>query len=232
MILGPPNVLPTAELAVGVIKLDICQAAVLSPAVLQEMSKNPEQLKELRKLNFLSWCGAPLSSAAVAENVRAHVNLIIAYGATESGILPITVDEVEDSEWMYFNSMIGATFRPLSGNLYELVIVKDPKIQAAQFVFCNFPELSEWHTKDMFAKHPTKDLWRYQGRRDDIIIMSNGLNINPLMLEGAVMNHPLVISALLTGNDRLQAAWLIESRNPPHSDHEREQLVQDIWPTI
>ena len=224
--------LPSPELASRIISLDICTAAVISPAVLQEMAKNPEQLEGLQKLAYLSWCGAPFSSAAVADKIKAKVNLYAAYGATECGILPLAVENEEHPEWMNFHPMIGATFRHNSEDLYELVIVRDPKIQSIQVIFHIFPELSEWPSKDMFSKHPTKDLWRYRGRRDDIIIMANGLKINPIPMEGTVMSHPQVICALLVGTDHIKTAWLIEPKEPPTSVTDKNKLIEDIWPFI
>ena len=230
--MGPPNVLTTAELASNIVALDICQSAVLSPAVLQEMAKNPTLLKSLDTLDYVIWCGAPLSSVAVADSIRSHAPIYPAYGATETGPLPLTVEDQEFHEWMNFNPIIGAKLKHYTEDLYELVIVKDPKILPLQFVFLNFPELEEWHTKDLMSKHPTRDLWRYRGRRDDMIVMNNGLKINPLILEGIVMSHAQIISALLTGTGRTKSAWLIELRDPPSNESERAALVEDIWPVI
>ena len=231
-IIGPPNVLPTAELASNIIKLDIVQSAVVSPAVLEQMYRSPEQLEGLRKLKHLLWCGAPFSRPSIPEKLREYTKIFAAYGSTEIGPLPLTVVEQEYHEWMKFNRMSGAELRHYSEDLYELVIVKDPKIKATQFVFFNFPHLSEWPTKDLMSKHPTEDLWRYRGRRDDIIIMSNGLNIQPLPLEGIVMSHPKVVSALLTGSGHTKVVWLIEVRDPPSSEDEKAQLIDDLWPVI
>ena len=231
-IVGPPNVITTAELASNIAALDICQSAILSPAVLQEMTKNPALLKSLDTLDYVIWCGAPLSSVAIADSIRSHAPIYPAYGATETGPLPLTLENQDLHEWMNFNSIIGAKLKHYAEDLYELVIVKDTKVLPFQFVFLNFPDLEEWPTKDLMSKHPTRDLWRYRGRRDDIIVMSNGLKINPLILEGIVMSHPQVISALLIGTGRTKAAWLIEPRLPPSNESERITLVEDIWPSI
>ena len=231
-IMGPPDVLTTAELASNIATLDICQSAILSPAVLQEMAKNPALLKSLDTLDYVIWGGAPFSSVAVADSVRSHTRIYPAYGATEIGPMPLTLEDQELHEWMNFHPIIGAKLKHYAEDLYELVIVKDTKILHFQFVFLNFPDLDEWPTKDLMSKHPTRDLWRYRGRRDDMIVMSNGLKINPLILEGIVMSHPQVISALLTGTGRTKAAWLVEPRYPPFSENDRVALVEDIWPAI
>ena len=56
--------------------------------------------------------------------------------------------------------------------------------------------------------------------------------INPLHWEGIVMSNPRVTAALLYGNGRANAAWLIEVKNPPADDNERVQLIEEIWPIV
>ena len=133
---------------------------------------------------------------------------------------------------MGFSPLIGATFRHYSNDLYELVLVKDANIQKAQFIFLNNPELSEWSTKDLFSKHPSKDLWRYRGRSDDIIVLSSGLNINPLGFECIVITNPMIDSALLTGSGRTSPAWLIECKEAAATAEETSNLIDQIWPSI
>ena len=231
-ILGPCDTIPTAELAARVHELEICQASILSPALLQEMVKSHEQLEGLQKLRHVIWVGSPFASATIPEKIRSYVTIYPAYGATEAGPLPLQMEDQEYHEYMSFGPLVGATFRHYSEDLYELILVRESKVEAAQFIFFTFPQLSEWPSKDLFSKHPTKPLWRYRGRSDDTIVMSNGFKINPSVMEGIVSSHPSVVSALLTGDGQLQAAWLIEVRNPPVSGGETTYLVDELWPAI
>ncbi len=42
-----------------------------------------------------------------------------------------------------------------------------------------FPEIKEYSMKEVYVKHPTKrNLWRYVGRKDDVIVLSNGEKFN------------------------------------------------------
>jgi acyl-coenzyme A synthetase/AMP-(fatty) acid ligase len=231
-ILGPCDTIPTAELAARIHELNICQASILSPALLQEMVENHDQLQGLGRLKHLIWVGSPFTSAAVPEKIRSYVTIYPAYGATEAGPLQLQMEEQEFHEYMSFGPLVGATFRHYSEDLYELVLVKQPKIEAAQFVFFTFPKLLEWPSRDLFSKHPTKPIWRYRGRSDDTIVMANGLKINPLVMEGIVSSHPRVVFALLTIDGQSQVAWLIEVRDPPVCDDDIACLLEDIWPTV
>ena len=227
-----PNVLPSAKLVSNIIKMDICEAIAISPQILEEMAKNYEQLKALRSIKYVIWSDAPFSSREVANKIRAYVDIYPAYSATEFGPLPLTIENQENHEWMNFNPIIGATFRHFLDDLYELVLVNDRKIQSAQFVFLNRPELSEWPTKDLMSKHPTKDLWRYRGRRDDMVVLLEDLKINPRPMEAIVMAHSDVSFAMLVGEGYSKTMWIIELYSQPTNATQRFRYINHIWPAI
>jgi len=232
-ILPPANVLLTPALIASIHKLELCRATILPPSLAEELAKTPEYLEGLRELDHLIWCGSAFSSSAVSEKISSYVPIYAAYGATEAGPLPLTLESQKYAEYMTFSPLVGAQFRHHSEDLYEFVIVKNPKLQASQKVFFIYPELSEWPSKDLMSKHPTEEgMWRYRGRKDDILVMLHGANVNPQLMEGIVMSHPKVKSALLTGTARLECAWLIEAANPPRSAEEIQALIDDVWPTI
>ena len=61
------------------------------------------------------------------------------------------------------------------GDLFELGFVRDPQLDRFQIIFSTFPTRQEYWTSELYAKHPTKpDLWKYNGRADDIMVLSNG----------------------------------------------------------
>lgn len=120
--------------------------------------------------------------------------------------------------------------RHYSDELYEIVIVRDPAIEAYQGVFYNFPDLSEYKTRDLFSKHPTKEnLWRHEGRSDDIIVYSSGEKFNPISMESHLGSHPEVKAAVVYGDKKFQSALLIEPVQPEKS---KEALLDELWPTI
>ncbi|TVY45835.1 Non-canonical non-ribosomal peptide synthetase [Lachnellula subtilissima] len=232
-ILGPPNVFPTPDMACSIISLDFCQAAAMPPVLLQGMARSEKHLDALRRLDHVSWIGGAFSSSTIADKIRSYVTLIGGYGSTESGGLPLDFIDQSDYEWMSFSPIVGARFDPYAEDLYEFVIEKDDRILPAQFVFLNWPELSEWHTRDLFSKHPTKEgLWKFQGRADDMFSMLNGAKYNPLAMETIVAAHPQVMTALLVGEARERTIWLLEVYNPPQNDQEKRKLVDEIWPTV
>jgi len=52
--------------------------------------------------------------------------------------------------------------------------------------------------KDLYVKHPTKPgLWAYNGRNDDIVVLSNGYKISPLDTEALITTHPAIDGCLM-----------------------------------
>ena len=232
-ILGPSRSVPSAEVIDKYHNLDICDGTILAPGMMEEIAKKPERLQKMRSLKFAIWTGGPFSSPAVGNAIRAKVPISTGLGSTETGVIVLTEQDQDDFEYIGISPMMGIEFRPHSEDLYEMVIVKDPKLKDLQYVFLNFPELSEWPMNDLYSKHPTKpDLWRYRGRSDDIVVLASGLKVNPLAMEGVVMSHPEVIAALITGQYHSQPALLVEVREPPAAPDDAAALLDRIWPTV
>ncbi|KAL9609999.1 MAG: hypothetical protein Q9167_005272 [Letrouitia subvulpina] len=233
MILSPGDRPITPDIAAQIISDDLCEAAFIAPAYLQALSRDLTQLETVRKLEHLLWVGAPWTSTDTANAFRARTKIHPAYGSSEAGPFALVLGEQKDYAWMHFHPIMGATLRHYSDDLYELVLEKDTKIQKAQFVFQNFPHLTEWATNDLFSRHPTRDdLWRFCGRKDDITVLSNGRNIEPGLMETSVAAHPKVTAALLYGAGKMKTSLLVEAVEPPTSAEGRLRLVQEIWPTV
>ncbi|KUJ10780.1 uncharacterized protein LY89DRAFT_739770 [Mollisia scopiformis] len=96
----------------------------------------------------------------------------------------------------------------------------------------NSPEITEWRSKDLFSKHPTKDLWKYQGRADDTFVMATSPTCNPLGMEAVMVTHPRIITALLAGHGCEKTAWLLEVHDPPVHEGEKTKLVDELWPYV
>lgn len=127
--------------------------------------------------------------------------------------------------------------RPVFEGIYELFIVRKPELAHYQGIFATFPHLSEWSMNDLYERHPNPDkpfLYRYKGRKDDIIVLSNGEKIAPALMEAALMNCPLVRSAMIIGHGKFQPAALIElaSSCSAKTENGRYDLVTKLLPFI
>ena len=118
--------------------------------------------------------------------------------------------------------------------IYEMVIKrKHPTLPMDQPVFYTFPELKEWRTGDLYKAHPTApDNWLHCGRADNVIVFSNGEKLNPVTAEDTLVGHGKIKGAIVVGQGRFQAALLLEPVEHPASDHEKQALIDEVWPLV
>ncbi|RYP70035.1 hypothetical protein DL771_005726 [Monosporascus sp. 5C6A] len=229
-ILGPFP--PSADVVDGVHVHGNPQHSVLAPPTLVDLAKDPRHLENLRRLRQITFGGGPLPKA-VGDRLSSYIRLLNCLGSTECGVLPIQLCDPEDWPYISMSPVLGHEYRHVSGDLYEQVIIRDPKLKLYQGIFNTFPELKEWHMKDVYSKHPTKeDVWLYRGRTDDIIVFSSGEKLNPYDMESIIETHPAVSAARIAGFGRFQSSLLVEAVTPPTSNAEKEELLNTIWPSV
>ncbi|QSZ36628.1 hypothetical protein DSL72_006509 [Monilinia vaccinii-corymbosi] len=225
----PPPVPLSAKMANEVHVHGKVQASILPPSVLVEISKVPEYLDNLSHLTSIMTGGGPVPKGP-GDLISSRTYLFVAFGSTECGHISSVLPPRENWDYFDFSPAIGVEMRHHSDEFYELVTVRDPSLEAYQGIFYTFPDLSEHNTHDLFSKHPTKkNLWRHEGRSDDIIVYSTGENFNPISMESHLNSHPEVKAAIVYGAKKFQSTLLIE---PFHPEKSREALLNEIWPEI
>ncbi|KAK3380982.1 hypothetical protein B0H63DRAFT_545240 [Podospora didyma] len=242
LVLLPPGKPPTAELLLHAITTTKPTAVVSAPSILEDICNLPGGLNTLSTVDSVFFGGAPLARSA-GDKISKVTTLLNGIGSTEMFNAPNLIP-ADPADWEYFewNPEAGIVMEPWPSNqrlnqklpMAEMVVKRkqdDPKHEY-QFVFHNFPELSEWRTRDLFEQHPVKPaLWRYVGRADDIMVLSNGEKLHPVSFEQTVEEHPWVKGALMVGAGKFQTRLLIES----HSEQTafgREAFIDQVWPWV
>lgn len=182
---------------------------------------------------------APLSQQA-GNIISRHTRVISNLGATETACLPRLAPPIADWDYFYWHpTHSGIEMRALDdgSGLFELIIVRDPALAWYQGVFNTFPELREWSMQDLYEKHPDQAkpfLYRYKGRKDDVIVLSNGEKLSPALMEATLISHRLVKGAVLVGRGRFQPAALIDlgKEAPPLGSEARMALLHDLLPVV
>ena len=230
--LPPSNVPVTAELVDAIHQLDIAQVSLLAPSVLHEIAFVPLLLQNLRHLNAVIYGGGPLPREA-GDVIRSVTNIYSFMGSSEMYSVVTDIIEQEDWEYFAFNEMMGSELRSHSVGLWELFLVRRPELEDYQGIFSTFPALQEYRTNDLYSKHATKPgLWRYQGRADDIITLTNGEKLNPVTMEHLIGKHPEVAAVVVAGQARFQTALLVEAKNPPMTTSQCKTLRRTLWPLV
>lgn len=156
-------------------------------------------------------------------------------GSSEVEYPPIFDKEPEDWAFFHFDPrMKGVEFREVDSGLYELAFVRHHSTDLYHAVWYTFPNDQEYEPHDLFSKHPSKpNLWRYEGRADDLIVFSNGEKFNPGGMEETLRSHPEVAFALVVGQARFQPAALIQLRGDRTlSKDDEKEMLHSLTPWI
>ena len=174
----------------------------------------------------------PLARRA-GDKVLKYTRVLNMLGASEITLSPLHRTDPED--WIYFHyspDLKGVEFREVSDGFYEQYLVRHPSTDPYHAAWYTFPDQSEYSTKDLFSKHPTKpNLWLYEGRVDDVIVFSNGEKFNPSAMEATLRTHPDVNRVIVVGQARFEPAALIELRKTP-SEEEKKDLLESFTPYL
>ncbi|KAK4174802.1 putative peptide synthetase [Triangularia setosa] len=233
IVLLPAHKPPTAELILECIVKTKPSALASAPSMLEDICRLPTGLSVLSTLDFVFYGGAPLAEAC-GNQISDVTSVYNGIGSTEAFFMP-TLLLKDHKDWQYFewNLEAGMVMEPTeeNPNLAEAVIKRRPDGKY-QFAFWNFPDLQEWRTHDLFEEHPTKKgLWKFVGRLDDIIVLSNGEKVNPVAFEKIVDGHSWVQGSLMLGVGHFQAGLLVEP-SKDHQGDDKDGFIDKIWPLI
>ncbi|GAA87826.1 NRPS-like enzyme [Aspergillus luchuensis IFO 4308] len=229
---GPEKPL-SVDFLTDLIKFGRPTTALLPPSILDDVSLSEEALLTLGTMESVYFGGAPLSSET-GDKVRKYTKLITALGSTETNLIPSIVPEKdEDYGYLEWNPNYGAVMEPVGDDIYELVIPR-PTTRDYHGICHTFPSFTEYHTKDLFTRHPSNPrLWKHHGRLDDVIVLSNGFKFNPVILETMIEAHPLISRALVVGKGQFHTALLVEPYWDAFNSYlDPNSFIDDIWPAI
>ena len=237
----PPAAALNADVFDAILRHGQCSGCVIPPYLLEEMLTEPRHFDTLASLDFVQFGSGPLSKVAGETLLTRQKNCPHFIGSSECGLYILLELDDPAADWQYFrfHPWSGADMRPIddTNQICELFIVRSdaPKVPGMQPVFELFPDMEEWPTRDLYARHPNKpDHWRCIGRNDDVLVLSNGEKLNPVDTEGRIAGaHPSVTGALVIGHGRFAPGLLLEVRDVCTSDPvERAQLIATIWPLV
>jgi acyl-CoA synthetase (AMP-forming)/AMP-acid ligase II len=152
-------------------------------------------------------------------------------GSTETGGPILLRPEREDWQYLEPHPDYADEFEPVMDGVFELVYRDKGKLKPPLvYTYTQPAGTREYRTKDLFVPHLTKSgLWRFYGRRDDVLVLSTGLKMNPLPVELAVTGHPGVSGSLVVGQGRDRTVLLIE---PIERVGEIETFLEGLWPAV
>ena len=212
------------------------QISFLNPGMIVQITQNDRLLESLRKIETVSFAGGSLPKQA-GDIVSRYVALKPIFGSTECSSLPVCPPP-SPSEWEFyrFSPFLNGEFRHFDQDYYELVIVRSQALSIFQAVFYTLDEdAKEFHTRDLFQAHPTRaGMWKHCGRRDDVLVFTDGRKLNPVQMEAAIESHPLVDAAIICGHGRNRPSLLVQpiSHDLIATAEKRSHYIDQIWPMV
>lgn len=229
LVLSPPGRPPTGHLVSEIMDHFKLRSIFCPPIVAEQLIQEPGGIEKCKSLKFLLYAGGPLSQTA-GDTLSKVTDVCQFFGSTESGPVQALVPRREDWACIEWNPVQEVIMDPYEDELYEMIFQRNPKLEHIRSITANFPNEEVWHTKDLFKRNPDNlNLWKFHGRIDDIIVLSNGEKFNPVPSEVTITGHPLVNSALIIGQGHPQPCLILEPTNPQET---LEHLVDSVWPTI
>ena len=232
-VLGLPLQPPSGSVMKEVLEQVAVRAIYVPPLIAEQMLQLPNGLAYFEKLDFFCYTGGPFSPSA-GQQLSRVTDLVPLYGSTEALQTPQLAPSKEDWAYMEWNPNFPHRMEPADeAGIYELVLFTTPSTVKISALNHNLPGVTEWRSKDLFKQHPSKpELWQYYGRRDDIVVFSNGEKFNPVPTELAVGASKSLSGALIVGSGRLQPGLLLEPRENPTDEDRTRKLIEEIWPLV
>ncbi|KAL8678453.1 MAG: hypothetical protein Q9186_005191 [Xanthomendoza sp. 1 TL-2023] len=228
-IFGPPSRPPSGALVAEIMRQERLHGLFLPPIVAEQLLQEENGISYFQNLDVFCYAGGPLSQTT-GDAISAVTTVCQFYGSTELGQIRQLVPEHGDWSYMEFHPHSKLEFQPAEDNAYELVVFADSDTEGNAALNHNYPGVKEWKTRDLFRAHPTKKgLWKFYGRRDDILVLSSGEKFNPVPAETTLQQHPSVAGALIVGQGRSQPALLVE---PVPKLVSFQAILDDIWPLV
>ncbi|KAI5247806.1 male sterility protein [Aureobasidium subglaciale] len=180
----------------------------------------------LLRLKILQPGGAALSPVLLKKLTDMGVNVKTTYGSTEIGPPFRTIPDTRDNSRCYNvrylfpgNSLV--EMEPQGEGLFECVVYKGFPLAAELWQTPDAP--NPYRTNDLFEeKPPGSGLFVLQGRKDDIIVHSNGEKTNALPLQMTLEEcHSGVSKVVVFGTDYPCTSAIVQfSAENSNLDHE------------
>ncbi|KAK9473258.1 uncharacterized protein V1510DRAFT_364071 [Dipodascopsis tothii] len=205
------------------------------PYALKLLGESERGIDCLRLCNIVLFGGSSCPDDLGNRLVDAGVYLIGHYGSTEVGQLMTSYREQEDKNWNYLR--VSESVKPFllmdetspGSNIFECVVLDGYKSKVTSN--SDFPPNS-FRTKDLFKKHPLiADAWKYLGRVDDRVTLSNGEKVLPIPIEHRIRESPFVKECVVAGIGKPAPILLIIPNEPVMSEFENDYLDK-VWPNI
>ena len=210
-----------------------------APTLIENMweyiSDNGGDFTPLASLKLLQPGGAALSETIVQSLATNGVNVKTTYGTTETGPPLRSIPHTRENPTCYkFRNLYPDNpflkMEEVGEGLYEFVVYKGFELAAE--LWEGKPDDEPYRTNDLFIQDPPgSGFFVLQGRKDDILVHSNGENTSAGPLQLDVQTSSKIIKRVLAlGHSRPCVSLLVELHEL--HDPENKSVRDQVWETV
>ncbi|KAI1500716.1 hypothetical protein F5X99DRAFT_229647 [Biscogniauxia marginata] len=228
LVFPTPGVRLSPENLTVILQKGKCTVATVPPSILEAMLSYPLGMDVLAGLKLVAYSGGPLNPARGEVLAKRLPHLCTVIASTEGGPAHV-VSPVDSSHWDAFKFHdVGQRMDEVAPDIYELVYPRTELVNRTHAYFHIHPNHGvEYRTSDLFSPVEGQEgWWKYRGRADNWIAMSNGLKMDPTEMENTIASHPDITGVLVAGSYRFRLCLLIELRE------EVDLSLESVWPII
>ena len=175
-----------------------------------------------------------LRPSSLGEYMSRLAGIQLTPSRTEPGLVGTSMYRpMGDKAWDYIrlppHVQQSTFYKPLGNNTFEFVFLSTlPTLNLSN----SDDPPGSFHSSDIFTPHPTiPHAWKFLGRTDDRVTLSNGEKVLPLPIEGRVREEALVKDAVVFGIGRALPGLLL-FRADAAADLDDEHFIEAVWPAI
>ncbi|KAL8777966.1 MAG: hypothetical protein Q9213_007632 [Squamulea squamosa] len=204
------------------------------PHILKLLAEQPQSIEVMSRCHEVMTLGSQCPDELGNRLVDQGVNLCNLLGATEVGLIGSSSNRaVGDKDWAYIrvspSKLKHIWPRPVEDNQYEFVFLESYPVD---FESNSDDPPNSFRSKDVFSPHPSiPDAWKYSGRLDDRVTLTNGEKVLPLPIEGRIKEHPLIRENVVFGIARPLPGLLV-FRAEAAKQMADDEFIDAIWPDI
>jgi len=198
-------------------------------------SRCPDELGDMLTKEGV-WVGSTFGSWVFLFNfytMSYQCQTVLTFRSTEVALILSSLNRSrEDKAWNYLRPPPHIApyilMRPIQGQTHECIVLDGHR--GKMMSNSNDPPNS-YHTSDLFLPHPTiPNAWKFVGRLDDRITLTNGEKVLPLSQEGRIMQEAAVSEAVMFGVEReVPGVMIFRTKG---NVLPTEEFLEQIWSTI
>lgn len=222
----------TGERVISVIEQAQVKVLYMVPYNLRMISEAAGGIAILKSMEAVIVGGGPLPEPLGDQLVQEGVTLVNGYGCTELGAIMVT-NTVNPQLWQWLEIMPHYTggdkvfFEYRENGMWELCV--GPEVRFSTEEEKRDPKDRVWRMGDLFLRHQVYEgLWKNFGRADDLMIMENGENWNPVGVEMAVTGVRGVDEAVGFGAGRNIVGLFVFSGAPDNAG----KTLDEVWEAV